>query len=259
MKLFYQEYGQEHGDGPPLVILHGLLGSLDNWHSISRRFADSFHVYALDQRNHGRSPHSEEFTYETMAGDLLEFFHDHRLSPALMIGHSMGGKTAMRFALDHPELVSRLVVVDIGPKAYPAHHDRIFDALLSVGLAALSSRKEVDEALSRSIPSVTTRQFLLKNLKRNEDESFSWKMNLDILHRHYDEINKPVASDRPFEKPALFVRSATAGYILDADLPDIRKLFPACLIVDVNVGHWIHAEAPDLFFSEVMDFLTGRL
>jgi esterase len=253
MKLFFQEYGA----GPPLVILHGFLGSLDNWHSLSRRFAASFRVFSLDQRNHGRSPHSEEFTYEAMADDLGEFLHDHDLRGSSIIGHSLGGKTAMRFALDHPESVGRLVVVDIGPKAYPAHHDAILEALRSIDLSRYSSRDQVAEALAGSIPSNTTRQFLLKNLKRNDDSSFSWKMNLRVLDREYDAVNKSITASRPFEKPTLFVRSLKEGYVLDEDLPGIRQLFPVCTIVDVSVGHWIHAEAPDLFFGTVMDFLTG--
>ena len=252
MELFAQEYGS----GRPLIILHGLLGSLDNWHSLSRRFSSSFHVFALDQRNHGRSPHSEEFTYEAMAADLREFFHHRAIPSAFVLGHSMGGKTAMRLALDNPELVEKLIVVDIGPKAYAARHDTILDALRSVDLHRVSSRNDAAEALASSIPSPATRQFLLKNLRRNDDGTFSWKMNLEVIHRNYSHVNEAIAAAHPFTKPSLFIRSTTAGYVTDEDRSGIAELFPAYKLIDVPVGHWIHAEAPDLFFASVMDFLT---
>lgn len=251
MKLFSQEFGQ----GFPLVILHGLLGSLDNWHSLGRRFAEHFRVFTPDQRNHGRSPHSHEFNYRVMAQDLLEFLKSVRVSETFLIGHSMGGKTAMTFALTNPSMVRKLVVVDISPRAYPARHDEILEALSDLDLKQFKTRKQVDEALSQRISSSAVRQFLMKNLKRDDSNAFDWKMNLEVIRRHHDEMNSAITSDRPFHGKTLFVRSSRSDYVRDNDLPLIRSLFPDVKVADVDVGHWIHAEAPDRFYKIVLDFL----
>lgn len=253
MRLFFQEYGQ----GSPLVILHGLFGSSDNWHTLSRALAPHFKVYALDLRNHGRSPHSDVFHYEAMANDVLEFFHNQGLPPAFVIGHSMGGKTAMRLALDHPGLFGRLVIVDVAPKEYPRHHDEIFDALAGLDLNKVTVRKEIDAALSEAIPSQVTRQFLLKNLKRDQNGRFVWKMNLEVIMMNYDKMNSPIESDTPFTKPTLFLRSTTSGYIGTEDYPMMGRLFPNLAVVDLEVGHWIHVEAPDRFTAIVLDFFNN--
>lgn len=250
MKLAFQEFG----DGPPVIILHGLFGSSDNWQTVSRNIASRFKVFALDLRNHGRSPHSPVFSYEAMAHDLLEFLRDRNLHQVRLIGHSLGGKTAMRFALDNPDHVTRLVIVDIAPKEYPSHHDSILDALTALDLGRFSGRKEIDTALSQSIPSATTRQFLLKNLRRTDQNAFEWRMNLPVLHEQYDETNKAVTGP-PFPGPALFLRSLTSGYINDDDLPEIRRLFPRSRIAEFPTGHWIHADAPAQFVEVVLDFL----
>jgi pimeloyl-ACP methyl ester carboxylesterase len=253
MKLHYQEYGSGH----PLIILHGLFGSLDNWHTLSKTFGASHRVFALDQRNHGRSPHLETFTYQAMAEDLQEFIEHHRLPAAHILGHSMGGKTAMRFALSHPHGVAKLVVVDIAPRAYPPLHDEILSALLSLDLSRCTSRHQVDATLAAGVPDPTTRQFLLKNLSRDGSGAFRWKMNLKAIHEHYTEISQAVDSDRPFEKPTLFAQSARSGYILDSDRIEIRRLFPRAQIVRIEAGHWIHAEAPREFSRVVLDFLRN--
>lgn len=252
MRLFFQKYGQ----GSPLVILHGLFGSFDNWHMLSRPFAPHFKVFALDLRNHGRSPHSEIFHYEAMANDVREFLDDQGLPPAFVIGHSMGGKTAMRLALDHPGLIRRLVIVDIAPKEYPGHHDEILDALTGLDFHKLAARKEIDAALSDAIPNVATRQFLLKNLKRDENGKFGWKMNLDVIRKNYDEMNSPIESVTPFTKPTLFLRSTTSGHIGNEDYPMMRRLFPNLTVTDLDVGHWVHAEAPEHFAAIVLDFFN---
>lgn len=252
MRLFFQEEGQ----GAPLIVLHGLFGSLDNWHTLSRAFAPHFKVFALDLRNHGRSPHSEIFHYETMANDVREFFDDQGLPAAFVIGHSMGGKTAMRLALDHPVLIRRLVIVDIAPKEYPGHHDEILDALTGLDLHEFLARKEIDAALSGAIPNMATRQFLLKNLKRDENGKFGWKMNLEVIRKNYNEMNSPVESVTPFTKPTLFLRSTTSGYIGSEDYPMMRRLFPNLTVTDLDVGHWIHAEAPERFAAIVLDFFN---
>ena len=251
MTLHFQEYGSGH----PLVILHGLFGSLDNWHTLSRILGASFRVFALDQRNHGRSPHSNIFTYEALAEDLRQFLDEHELSTAHLLGHSLGGKTAMRFALTFPERVDKLVVVDIAPRAYQPVHDEIFDAMLPLDLGAYSSRQQVDEAIARKIPDFSTRQFLMKNLNRDESGGFRWKVNLKALKNNYDEIAGAIESDRTFTGSTLFVRGMRSGYVLDSDLPGIRKLFPRAEIADLDTGHWVHAEAPQAFARLVLEFL----
>ncbi len=252
MNLFYQFYG-EHGH--PLIILHGLLGSSDNWHTLGKTFSKYFRVFALDARNHGRSPHSEIFTYEAMAEDVHEFLEQQNISSTHLLGHSMGGKTAMQFALTYPSLVDKLIVVDIAPRAYSPQHDYIFDAITSLDMNIFSTRKEINEALSKKIPSGATRQFVMKNLAREDARAFRWKMNLDIVRKHYNEINKALDATKRFEKPTLVVKSNKAGYVTSDDELLILKMFPQSRIVGVDVGHWIHAEAPTEFARVVLKFL----
>ncbi|MEX2116622.1 MAG: alpha/beta fold hydrolase [Bacteroidota bacterium] len=255
MKLFNHEYSGEHIRRKPLIILHGLLGSLDNWHSISRRFSEQYRVFALDQRNHGQSPHSDEMTYAAMAADLGEFLEDNHLSTSALIGHSMGGKTAMEYSLRHPSRVSALVVVDIAPRSYSPHHEYIFEALFSLSLRSFESRAEIDRALTERIPNPATRQFVMKNLKRNEDNSFRWKVHLEALHKNMDELNREIVSKTPYPGPTLFIKGLQSDYISDQDTTDIRGLFPNAEVRTLDTGHWVHAESPDGFYSLVMDFL----
>ncbi len=250
MTLQHLSYGQ----GNPLLILHGFLGSSDNWGTQAKLLAEHFHVFVPDARNHGRSPHAGEFDYAVMAEDIREFMKQHDLPATSLIGHSMGGKTAMLLALRYPELVRKLVVVDVAPKQYPHLHDEILEALTSLDPSRHSSRQEIDRALAVKIPSLTTRQFLMKNLAR-DGGGFRWKMNLPVLSRNYDRIAEEIFSDRPFESPALFLISEQSGYVQDEDIPQIRELFPQSVFVGVNVGHWIHAEAPAEFGRIVTEFL----
>ncbi len=263
MQLFYETYG----DGYPLIILHGLFGSLENWRTLSRLFSRCYRVFALDQRNHGRSPHSEEFNYPALAQDVREFMERQRLSSAYVLGHSMGGKTAMQLALAYPERVDKLVVVDIAPKAYPHGHDAIFDALGSIRPAEFHRRKDVDAALAGKLPDEALRQFLLKNLVRKPNGAFEWGIGLDEIRRHYAEIAQGVgaadrvAADRGdgggrFEKPTLFIRGARSEYIGERDREAIKRLFPYSRLVTVpGVGHWIHVEARRRFARIVLTFL----
>ena len=254
MELFFKHYGD---DGPPLVILHGLLGASGNWHTLSSRaFAPHFSVYAVDQRNHGRSPHADAFDYPTMADDLAHFMDRHDLAAAHLLGHSMGGKTAMHFALAHPDRVRRLIVVDIAPKRYPARHAEIIDALRATDPAAFASRQEIDAALARHIPSLPIRQFLLKNLEHDGQGGYSWKMNLDAIHRHYDRINVGLEAEGTFDGPTRFIRGGASDYVDEGDLPRIRRHFPQAELVTIpKAGHWVHAEAPQPFAEAVLDFL----
>jgi len=252
MQLAYQRYGA----GPPLLILHGLLGSGDNWHTLSRNtFSEHYEVFTIDLRNHGRSPHSDVFDYPAMVEDLVAFMDAHGLKRAHVLGHSMGGKVAMHFALIHPALVDHLIVVDIAPKPYPPHHARIFEALRALDLGAYRTRAQIDAALARQLPEAAVRQFLLKNLML-EDGTYFWKINLEGIYRNYDRINGELGVDGQFAGPALFVRGGASPYIADEDETAITRFFPAADIITIEgAGHWIHAEKPDAFAEAVLTFL----
>lgn len=254
MNLFYQEYGE----GPPLLILHGLLGASGNWHTLSRNvFAQHFHVYAVDLRNHGRSPHDEVFDYPHMVEDIVRFLEVHQLEQVMLLGHSMGGKVAMWMALEHPDRVSRLIVADIAPKAYPPHHKKLLDALLDLNPRAYSSRADIDKKLAEQIEEPGVRQFLMKNLKSEGAGSYSWKMNLNAIYENYSKINVGLPHQTSFSRPTLFIRGVKSHYIQDDDLVAIRRLFPDALLADLpSAGHWVHAEAPKPFSELVVEFLT---
>src|SRR5712692_8194130 len=205
MQLHYKKYGEgESHEWPVLIILHGLFGSLANWNTISNRLAGRFTVYALDQRNHGLSPHSDQFDYPTLAADLREFMQQQGIPQANLLGHSMGGKTAMQFALSYPELTQKLVVVDIAPRTYPAHHDQIIAALESVDVSQVKSRQEADDRLAQMLPELGLRQFLLTNLIREADGRYRWRMNLAGIKKNYHYILAGVTPGQ-FSKPALFI------------------------------------------------------
>lgn len=254
VELNYQEYG----DGPPFLILHGLLGASGNWHTLSRNvFAEDFHVFALDLRNHGRSPHAEQLDYPSMAADVERFYQHHAIRQAYLMGHSMGGKVAMQLALTDPGLVKRLVVVDVAPKAYPPYHQEILDALESVDLSKTASREEVDEQLAKKISEKPIRQFLLKNLSYDGDAGrYFWQMGLDEIASNYPNINEAVVSDRTYDGPTLFIRGGNSSYIEDEDMDEIRRLFPKARLETIpGAGHWIHADKPEEFAEVVVDFL----
>ncbi len=252
LPLAYKSYGA----GPPLIILHGLLGSGDNWKTLSRRvFAEHFEVFTVDQRNHGRSPHSEVFDYPTMVEDLAAFMDARGLGSAHLLGHSMGGKTAMHFALTHPERTDSLTVVDIAPKAYPPQNAALLDALRGLDLGAYRSRAEIDAALRPQIPTDGVRNFLLKNLRRDGQGGYGWKMNLEGIYRHYDRLNGVMEADGTFEGPTLFVRGDASDYVADEDTEVIVGFFPAAEIVTIDgAGHWVHAEKPQEFAAVVLEF-----
>ncbi len=252
MNLNYKKFGS----GAPLIILHGLLGSLDNWQSIAKQLAKTFAVYILDQRNHGRSPHADDMDYSTMAKDLKAFMEQQRLEASHLIGHSMGGKTAMQFALNYPQMVNKLVVVDIAPKTYPGQHDEIFQALFEMDLSNLQSRREADVLLSKRIKDFGVRQFLLKNLVRKKAGGFRFKMNLPVIQQHYSDILAAVESSRAFEKPALFIKGGRSSHIQPEDAVLIKKLFSNASMKTIEkAGHWVHAEAPEEFLKLVRGFL----
>ncbi len=252
MQLYFKESGQ----GQPVILLHGLFGSSDNWHTIAARLAEKFHVFALDQRNHGQSPHSAEMEYPLMAADVDDFFAARGLENAMVIGHSMGGKTAMQLALQFPHRVQKLVVADIAPRAYAPAHDKIFAALLALDLAAFQNRTQMEEALAPEIPSLVLRRFLLKNLGRNPTGGFFWKINLRGLAENYWRLREPVIGAAPFTGPTLFIRGGKSNYVQPEDEPLIREWFPAARIETIaEAGHWLHADKPEEFLRLVVEFL----
>ena len=253
MKLNYKFFGE----GFPIIILHGLFGMLDNWQTIAKKLADNYLVYIIDLRNHGKSPHHTDFDYEIMAEDLQVFLEDNWIYEAYVLGHSMGGKTAMQFALSYPDLVKKLIVVDIAPKKYKAGHQAIFEALLSLDLSKITSRKEAATHLQNKIPDVGTQQFLLKNLGRSKDGTYEWKMNLPVIHKNYSKIlENIVRPEQAYDKPTLFIKGGASNYILEEDLPAIQDFFPAAKLETIpKAGHWVHAAAP----TELLDLVNGFL
>ena len=253
MKLFFREYGS----GNPIVILHGLLGSSDNWMPQAKLLGEHFHVYTVDQRNHGQSPHSQEHNYEVMVSDLMQFIGDHTLKKPVIIGHSMGGKTAMNFALSYPDKLSALVVVDIAPKSYDVRHDHIIEGLKAIPIDSIQSRSEADEELSHHVSSLAVRQFLLKNLMRTSEGGFAWRMNLPVLDNNLEKIGRTIDSTSTFDGPTLFVRGTRSDYIMDEDRDRIKEIFPKSTLVSMDTGHWVHAEKPSEFVDVVKSFLSS--
>jgi len=253
MQLFYREMGQ----GTPLIILHGVFGSSDNWLSIGKRFAENgFHTYLIDQRNHGQSPHVPIHDYSSMAVDLLSFLDEKRIDKAIIIGHSMGGKTAMQFAVTNADRILKMIIVDIAPKQYLIHHGKILRGLNTIPLELLKSRQEADEILSEYEPDKGTKQFLLKNLYRKEDNSFAWRMNLPVLTAQIGNVVAPLRWEKPIQVDTLFMKGAKSWYVTTEDEATIRQIFPQsrfCTIADA--GHWIQAEQPEAFLQATLDFL----
>jgi pimeloyl-ACP methyl ester carboxylesterase len=250
-----QLHFKESGQGRAVILLHGLFGSSDNWHTIALRLSENFHVFAIDQRNHGQSPHSDEMNYPLMATDVDEFMSARGLVTALVIGHSMGGKTAMQFALQLPKRVEKLIVAEMAPRAYAPAHEKIFAALLALDLKTFSSRTEMENILAPEIPSLNLRRFLLKNAGRDSRGKFFWKMNLRGLAENYPKLGEAVSLPVPFAKPALFIRGGKSNYLKPEDEPLIRQLFPKSEIQTIAAaGHWVHADAPDDFLRLVLDF-----
>ena len=244
------------GHGEPLVLLHGLFGSADNWFGVAPKLAEKFCVFALDLRNHGRSPHHAEMDYPLLAADVAEFFTARKINSAHVIGHSLGGKVAMQFALDFPARVRKLVVVDMAPRAYARAHDRIFAALLALDLPSFSTRPQIEEALAPEIPSLNLRRFLLKNLGRDSAGGFVWQMNLRGLAENYSRLGEVLEPGRRFSGPVLFLRGGRSDYINAADEVAIHRQFPAAQLQTIAAAnHWVHADAPEEFIRLVLDFL----
>lgn len=253
MKLNFKTFGQ----GQPLIILHGLLGSLDNWQTLGKQFAEHYSVFLIDQRNHGKSPHSSAFSYPLLADDLAAFMEDNFISSAHILGHSMGGKTAMYFAMKYPDKLDKLIIADIAPVQYSQGHKVIFDALFSVDLKYVANRNEIDEQLKQQIPQFGVRQFLMKGLTRNDDRELSWKFNLVDIWANYENILDIFDCEETFDHETLFIKGEKSDYILDEYHQAILKYFPEATFAQIeNAGHWLHAENPKKFYKLSIDFLN---
>jgi pimeloyl-ACP methyl ester carboxylesterase len=254
MNLHYRTLGQ----GNPFIILHGLFGSSDNWQTIAKKLSESYTVILVDLRNHGHSPHAEDWNYEVMSKDVEALVSSLPYSEFILMGHSMGGKVAMKFACEHEGLLSHLIVVDIAPKKYKVHQREIVDALKSIDLNTISSRKEVEEILSGSIPDLSTRQFLLKNLYWVADNKLGWRFNLDVIDRNLEVVSEGIGVNHSCKVPSLFIRGSESGYIKDTDIDKINELFPASEVKTVEgAGHWVHAEKPQELLSLVEAFISS--
>jgi pimeloyl-ACP methyl ester carboxylesterase len=260
MKLFFKKYGK-HGNRP-LIILHGLFGISDNWVTYGKRIAEEgFEVFIPDQRNHGRSPHSNVFNYLALTDDLFDFIDDNEIENPIIMGHSMGGKVAMRFALENPDFVKRLIVIDITLKAYGARksHKKIIEAIKNVDLSKIKTRKDAELLISKYISETKIKLFILKNLHRNKEGKFEWLINIDAIKDNIDQLFDSIDILTKFKKPTLFIKGGVSDYILYEDYAQIRENFPNAEIITVaGASHWVHAEAPELFYQVTSGFMTGK-
>ena len=254
MKLFYRSIGS----GPPLIILHGLFGQSDNWLTIARRIAERYTVFLPDMRNHGQSPHAPVHSYPAMSDDLWEFMEDLSIVDPVLIGHSMGGKTAMTFALEHPGKVQKLVIIDISPRKYPERniHTQVITQMMSLELDELGTRTEVEKVLEKKVPDTRIRMFILKNLYYKTPGKLGWRLNLEAINNNLDQLFDGIHSNARYSGPTLFVRGGNSDYIVDEDIPLIRSCFPDSVIQTIpGASHWVHADAPGPLCSVLGNFL----
>lgn len=251
-------YAKVIGEGKPFVILHGFLGMGDNWKTLGTQFSEAgFQVHLVDQRNHGRSFHDATFNYEVLVSDLKRYCEEHQLEDIVLLGHSMGGKTAMLFASEYPELVSNLIVADISPRFYPIHHDVILEGLNSLDFDKIKSRGQADKMLSQYITHLGVRQFLLKNLYWVEKGRLDLRLNLQALIENIGEVGEALPIHAKFDKDTLFLRGDKSEYIGEQDQAIISRHFPEAKIITIsNSGHWLHAENPEDFYQSVIDFVS---
>lgn len=243
------------GEGKPLIILHGLFGSLDNWQTHARKLSEYFKVILVDQRNHGHSPWSDELSYELMATDLAELMDDLGIEKAYLLGHSMGGKTVMQFTEKYPERVEKLIVADIGFKQYPLHHQQIIAGMDAISATERNSRSAAEQLLSEYVQDAGTRQFIMKNLYWVDKTQLGWRFNLEVLKREMRNILGEISLTECWI-PTLFIRGGKSNYIVDNDISDIEEKYPDMQMVTIeNAGHWVHAEAPEVFMNAVLEFL----
>jgi esterase len=257
MKLFFRRFGK----GNPLVILHGLFGLSDNWVTIGKRLSDDFEVFIPDLRNHGQSPHSTVFDFPALVQDLIEFTEENNLKDMILVGHSLGGITAMHFALENSSCVKKIIVVDISLRKYRNYgdHQKLINAMLGVDFSRVHKRSDVERQLMSSIKNTRIRQFLLKNVYWRDKVSLDWRLNLAALNENLPLINESVADDKQFRGPALFIRGELSDYLLNEDLDEICKKFPRAELATVpNASHWVHADAPEEFLKILSRFLLSQ-
>ena len=256
MQLNYKKIGET---GKPLVILHGVFGFLDNWLTIGKTISEQgFIVYLVDQRHHGRSPHDGSLDFPTLAADLKEFLSQQNLNNPILLGHSMGGKTVMEYAVNNPDTLEKLVVVDIAPKQYPIHHTKLLKGLNALPVEEIETRQQADDFLSTYEPILAVRQFLLKNLYRKEEGGFDWRFNLPVLTSDMGKVGAEITASKPVETSTLFIRGAKSDYILDEDWDNILKIFPNAQLDTIeNAGHWVQAEQPKVFVEHLLNYLNS--
>ena len=254
MKLFFRQFGT----GQPVVILHGLFGLSDNWVSFGRQLGDHYSVYIPDLRNHGQSPHSKVFDFPSLEDDLVELVEENELESIFLVGHSLGGKTAMFFALHHPWLVKKLVVVDISLRKSPPNreHQLLLNAMMAVDFGAAKSRSDVDKQLHATVKSSKLRQFLLKNVYWRDRHNLDWRLNLQAINENLLSVFEGVSVSGSYPGPTLFVRGGLSDYVAETDLGDLKIKFPGAEVKTIaNASHWVHADAPGEFYDIVKDFL----
>jgi len=258
-----QLHCQTLGQGQPLILLHGLFASSDNWGAIAKHFSQHYQVIRVDLRNHGRSPHSKSQNYTDMVDDLLELCDALNLDDIHLLGHSLGGKVAMQFAMRHPDRVEKLIVVDMAMRAYADAHTHLIDAIMAIDLSTLQSRSEVNKALSSAIPQAMVRQFLLMNLIKSDinapESSLAWRINLAALKANYPNLQQAVCENAHYEKSCLFIRGEHSDYVQDADTEHIKTHFTNAQFASLPTGHWVHAEQPRAFIEVVDSFLAGEV
>ena len=248
-------YGAEN-NGTPLLVFHGLFGMLDNWATFGREFGEKLSCHLLDLRNHGKSFHTEEMSHDNMAEDILNYLNQYQIEKANLLGHSLGGKAVMQFAITYPERVKKIIVVDIAPKAYPPHHQKIMEALQSVDFEKMMSRKEVEEKLAESIKEKPVIQFLVKNLYWEQEDRLNWRFNLKVLAEKYSDFVGKAIRFGIFEGETLFIKGEKSHYILPQDEFLIQKQFPKYQLITIkNAGHWVQVENVKEFNEKVSDFL----
>lgn len=257
MQLAYRKYGS----GQPLLILHGLFGQSDNWNTLAKRFGDNgFEVYTIDLRNHGLSPHSEEWNYEVMADDIKEFITEHTLQDPILLGHSMGGKVAMFFALKYPGVVNKLIVADMSPRQYEPHHAAVLDALNAVNFSEINNRRDAEAILGKYIDDFGTKQFLLKNIywEDSANNKMNWRFNLPVITKKYAVILDAVPAGST-DVRTLFIRGENSNYIRERDITEIEDRFSNYTLETITgAGHWVHAEKPNEFYEIVYKFISAK-
>jgi len=251
-KIFY------NSGKTPLFIFHGLFGMLDNWGTLGRKFSETNEVHLIDLRNHGRSFHSDEMSYTTMSDDIVNYMKHYSLDKAILLGHSLGGKAVMECAIKHPDLVEKLIVVDMAPKAYPPHHQLIFEALQSIDFSKIHEKKEVENILSQYIKEAGIIQFLIKNVYKTEDNRYNFRFNLKTLSEKYNQVINNTISYGKYEGLTLFIAGEKSNYILKEDEFNIRQQFPnEKTVVIPNAGHWVQVDNPTAFYETVETFIKS--